>query len=637
MNDERPFPELTSDERRAVQEYEHIERMDRARRAQREYYETREATFSAKEAWHRLLEGRKGVENRELRRAALNIIEDAERAEAAQRASEARYRTLFESIDEGFCIIGLLFDRNEQPVDFRFIEANPAFERHTGLVNAIGRTMRELVPNYEEHWFMTYGRVALTGQPERFESRSAALGRDYDAYACRTGEPHERKVALLFSDVTERKHREANLAFLAEVSRDLVQLANVDETMRVLGAKMGAHFGLSLCTFVEIDEAAETAAINYSWQRADRPSVSGPCRVSEFISPELQRAARAGEMVVVRDTSDDPLPAAKIFAGLKSGSFLAVPLVRHGQWRFWLGAFRSEARDWREDEIELMRELTTRSWTRLERARAEEALRASRAQLAAAFEALPSGVGFVDTHGKLILSNQELQPYLLTEAGKSGDNGGVTRWRAWHPDGRAIGENGFPTARALRGEKVVPGLEMLYSRNDGSEVWTLVSSVPVRNAEGRIIGAVNVVTDIDALKRTQEAVRQSEERYRSIVNQNIAGILQIDLEGNVLFANQQFCLRLVRPLEELLELNLRDFIHPDDLAESLRLMRKMSRDGKPFEVEKRLLRKDGSASWVHEAITPIIGADGEIRLATVTSTKINARREAEAALQANEE
>jgi PAS domain S-box-containing protein len=124
------------------------------------------------------------------------------RAELALRESEAKYRTLFESLDEGFCLIEVCFDESQRPVDYVFLETNPAFLRHTGLSDTIGRRVRELVPGHEESWFERYGRVALTGEPMRFEERADALGRWYDVYAFRIGPAERRQVAVLFEDVT---------------------------------------------------------------------------------------------------------------------------------------------------------------------------------------------------------------------------------------------------------------------------------------------------------------------------------------------------------------------------------------------------------------------------------------------------
>jgi PAS domain S-box-containing protein len=132
---------------------------------------------------------------------------------------EARYRALFEAIDEGFCIVEMLFDADGRPVDYRFEEANPAFEAMTGLRGALGRTARELVPGLEPFWFETYGRVALTGEPVRFENESVPMGRWFDVHASRLGGPGSRKVAIVFTNITARKEAEAERARLLAAER----------------------------------------------------------------------------------------------------------------------------------------------------------------------------------------------------------------------------------------------------------------------------------------------------------------------------------------------------------------------------------------------------------------------------------
>jgi two-component sensor histidine kinase/CheY-like chemotaxis protein len=141
------------------------------------------------------------------------------RVEEELRHSEERYRTLFTSMDEGYCIIQMLYDPDGVANDWRFIEVNRAFERHNGLQEATGRTIREMAPDIEQAWIDIYNHVAETGESRRFQQPSGALeGRIFDLYAFRVGAPDERKVAVLFSDITEGKRlAERQAVLLAEL------------------------------------------------------------------------------------------------------------------------------------------------------------------------------------------------------------------------------------------------------------------------------------------------------------------------------------------------------------------------------------------------------------------------------------
>ncbi|MBI3885540.1 MAG: CHASE3 domain-containing protein [Opitutae bacterium] len=154
-------------------------------------------------------------------RGFVKVTRDITEQRASQLAlseSEARYRALFDSIDEGYCIIELIFDAQQKPVDYRFVVVNPAFEHQTGLRDALGKTMRELAPEHEAYWFETYGRIVLTGEPLRFQNRAAQLHRWFDVFAFRFGDPADRRVAILFNDITRRKEAEMKIA---ELNTDL--------------------------------------------------------------------------------------------------------------------------------------------------------------------------------------------------------------------------------------------------------------------------------------------------------------------------------------------------------------------------------------------------------------------------------
>ena len=136
---------------------------------------------------------------------------EIDRTSHALVESGARFKTLFDGIEDGFCIIEILFDESHQPIDYRFLESNPAFSKLTGLENSTGRTALEMVPTLEKRWVETYGSVAITGEPVRFENYAAPMKRWFDVYAFSFGLRENNQVAVFFRNVTERKKTETEL------------------------------------------------------------------------------------------------------------------------------------------------------------------------------------------------------------------------------------------------------------------------------------------------------------------------------------------------------------------------------------------------------------------------------------------
>jgi GAF domain-containing protein/PAS domain-containing protein len=305
------------------------------------------------------------------------VMEDAILAKEALRQSEEKYRTLFTSIDEGYAVVEVMADDNGKWNDFLFLEVNPAFERQTGMFNSVGRTATQILGTPNPAWAQIYGRVAQTGEPIRFEEREETLDHIFDLYAFRLGEAGSRRAAVLFMDITDRKHREAHLAFLAEIQNDCARLSTADEIMQTVGAKIGSYLNLSICAFVDIDEAQDRAIVHHNWHREDASNLLGTYRISEFVSAAFYTVVRVGDMVIVNDTNTDAYTHAQNCAALNIQAFIHVPLLRDGQWKFLFNGYDSRPRQWREDEIELFRELANQIFPRLERARAEEAVAAA--------------------------------------------------------------------------------------------------------------------------------------------------------------------------------------------------------------------------------------------------------------------
>jgi len=180
-------------------------------------------------------------------------------AETALRAGEARFRTILETVDAAFAIVEVKFDADETPVDYRFVEANPAFERESG-VNLRGKWVTEFAPDLERFWFETYGRVAKTREPTTFESYAKAFGRWFEVRAVPVGDPRDRQLAIIFNDVTARREAEERLRASEALAR-----ANVERVQLALaaGAIIGTwHWDLPTDRFTVDDSFARSFGLD---------------------------------------------------------------------------------------------------------------------------------------------------------------------------------------------------------------------------------------------------------------------------------------------------------------------------------------------------------------------------------------
>ncbi len=168
------------------------------------------------------------AEVRRLRERALPAGDASARSPGEIAEAENRFRTLFDAIDDGFCIIEF-FDGPHGPLsDYMHIEANPGYERHTGIKDIVGKTLRDIAPGEEDGWLELYGGVLRTGETVRFEREFVAAGRRIEVSASRLEPASRRQVSVLFRDVTSRHKAEAALRAseaLARENAERVQLA----------------------------------------------------------------------------------------------------------------------------------------------------------------------------------------------------------------------------------------------------------------------------------------------------------------------------------------------------------------------------------------------------------------------------
>ncbi|MEO8016855.1 MAG: ATP-binding protein [Pseudomonadota bacterium] len=282
-------------------------------------------------------------------------------------ATEARYRTLFDTLLEGFCTIELVFDAAGRTVDCRFLEVNPAFEKHTGIQNATGRLMREIAPDIEAHWFQAFAKVVATGEQVKFENEAKPLGRMYEVCAWRVGGPEDRKVAILFNDITERTSSQDKLRaqlermnLLDRITRAIAERQDLPSifqvVVRTLEDQLPIDFGC-MCLYDEAVNDVVVACVGLrSSPLAAQLGLTEQARMG--VGDDCVAKAVRGQLIYEPDTNLAPSPFPQRLATGALRSMVAVPLLIEGKVFGVLVTARRDMNGFSSGDCEFLRQLS---------------------------------------------------------------------------------------------------------------------------------------------------------------------------------------------------------------------------------------------------------------------------------------
>ncbi|MBD2234293.1 EAL domain-containing protein [Phormidium tenue] len=262
------------------------------------------------------------------------------------------------------------------------VEANESY------ASMLGRTLEETLTMHVSDWDAQWTPAEL----DRIVASRQFVGQTFETvHRRRDGSTYNVEITVsavdeddgagdeflqlcICRDISDRKRREANTIFLAEVAVDLSRLTAAEEILQTIGAKLGAYLQLSDCAFVVLDHVAQEATITYDWHLEGAISLTGVYRLADFLTPDFLRDTRGGKPFIVGDTASDPRTNAASYASLGIHAFCTVSFHQDGQLRSLLAVYSATPRQWRTDEIDLVSELANQIFPRLERARAEAAL-----------------------------------------------------------------------------------------------------------------------------------------------------------------------------------------------------------------------------------------------------------------------
>ena len=474
------------------------------------------------------------------------ILSGALDAERALAESEERFRSLYDSSLSALALHEVLCDDGGRPIDYRFLDLNPAFEAMTGLQRSevLGKTVREVLPGVEQFWIDRYGRVALTGEPTHFEAASQPLGRHYEVVAF---SPRRGQFAVSFTDITQRKLADAEQARLM---RALRMVSNCNQVL-VRAARYEPLFA-EVCKIIVHD-----GGYGLAWVAIDRPpdeqtppiqavAGAGPVALGGMDSAGLaalrqlrQIAARGSKPVILRDATLDP-DLAGALSTLGAGPVAAVallPLRAGGDSLGVLGICSDDVAAFDAAELPLLAELAgdvafgvSTMQAGAARDLAEAVLRESEARYRDLVEMSPSAI-FIFIEGRFAYVNRATVS--LLGASSPADLVGRNVLDFIHPDSRELVRDRITR---LRDERLpVPLLEEKYLRLDGGVVDVAVIAGPIVY-QGRPAAHV-IVHDISDRRRAETALAQTEALFRRVIEQSSDGIMLADERGKIIAWN----------------------------------------------------------------------------------------------------
>ncbi len=441
----------------------------------------------------------------------------------------------------------------------------------------------------------------------------------------RDGEDRIGGVVLTFFDITERKEHERQQEFLLKLSDALRPLADAIEIQMTVTRTAMDFFKADRAYYCEIEDG--NAIIRRDASRGDLPSVAGVYPLDSL--PLFTATMNMGRPLTVRDSNatdamDEELK--QLCIQLQIIAFINVPVIKNGEYAGNLCITQNTPRAWTDFEIALAEEIAERTWAAVERARAETALRESEQLLRALSENLPGGAAFVVDRNLryLLVEGEALHAVNL----RSSDLVGKTIFEALDPATAASYETNFRHALA--------GRPFLHEHTDRGHYY-ITRGTPLYSPQGEVYAVLAASFDITDRKRAEDALRDSEARFRTLANTVPQVIWTNDAAGEAIYFNQRWYEYSGLDYEQSAGLGWQAIVHPDDAPASVGRWQRALAAGAQFDTEYRLRRSDGAYRWFIGRNVPLRNDSGQVAGWFGSATDIEDLKQAEAALRASEE
>ncbi len=420
--------------------------------------------------------------------------------ELAQRARD-RYRKIINSMDEAYCLVDIIFNDQEECKDIRYLEINPIFEEQSGLKDVLGKTLKELIPTIESYWFNYFGTVAKTGESLRFEEYSEPLERWYDIYAFRLDELEPNQVALIFKDITERKEAEHRQTFLLKINDALRALTDPEEIQITAMQVLGSHLEVNRAFYSEPILDEETLLTNAGYRKGVEKAPD-EVKMSNY-DPKLIGRLLDGETIVINDVLGETVlkeGQEKEINDLQLRAGIAVPIIKKGKLVAVIRVHQNTPRRWTPAEVSLVEEVSRHTWSEVERARSENALRESEQKFRDLVEASALAVWETNPEGLVETDSPSWRSF----TGQSFEDWKGNGWlKALPSEDRDLVYKKWK--EAVTAQKKVD-TEFRLIKANGETRWTNVKAIPIISLDGKVTKWAGMNLDIHDMKMTEEAL-----------------------------------------------------------------------------------------------------------------------------------
>jgi PAS domain S-box-containing protein len=485
---------------------------------------------------------------------------EQKRAENVLRESESHYRSLFDNMLNGFALCRMIFSRGK-PKDFIYLAVNESFERLTGLKNVVGKKVSEVIPGIRKTdpgLFEIYGRVAMTGRPEYMETWVESLERWFSisVYSSRT-----EHFVVVFDVITERKRAET-------------ALQNSEKKLRE--AQEMAHLG-----FWNWD--VKTGAVEWS-EEVFKIFCLDPKRFKPNINSILELSPWP------EDHQRDQELIRKAIETRNPGSYEQKFLRPDKSIGYYYSTFQGNY-----DEKGGLVSIVGTVLDITDRKRAEQDLRESEDRFRSLYENATIGIYRTTPEGRILLAN----PALVSMLGY-----GSFEELAERDLSQASYEAGYPRREfqeRIDRDGAISGLESAWKRRDGSTVFVRESARLIRDDDGRPLYYDGVAEDISGRKLMEDALRESEDKFKYIFDHSVIG-KSITFPTGEIHVNEAFCKMLGYSSDTFEGRRWQDVSHPEDIELTQKVVDSLlSGEKDSARFIKRYLHKNGSIVWTEVA------------------------------------